>query len=575
MAPPDSALERRVDPRWVLAERPAPELLEATRRDLNIPAVMAKILINRNIVDVEAAKAFLYPSLDYLLDPFLMADMPEAVDRIWAAIQAGERIMVHGDYDVDGVTGTALLVRTLEALGADIDFYIPHRLEAGYGISRYGIDEGRRRQVKLLISVDCGITAVAETAYAQSKGLDIIITDHHQPSDLPDARAVVNPKRPGCPYPFKELPGVALAFKLADAVYRRKAVDLKPVYENLDLVALGCAADIVPLVGENRVLVTCGLAQMQHTQNLGLQALLERLDLKNRRLGTGQLIFVLAPRINALGRMGSALDAVTLLTTADAEEARRIAEVLEHQNQKRRQVDDRMFREALTQVETHVDPDRDRAVVLASEDWHPGVIGIVASRIAEKIHLPTVLISVDRERSKGSGRSIPGFDLYAALAQCQQHLIAFGGHTYAAGLTIDAKQIEAFREGFLAASAGLITPDVLVPQLYIESELLLDQVDMRLVEALRRFAPFGAENPRPVMMSRNVEVVGGIDVVGRNHLKFKARQNGRVLDCIGFNLGHLAYRLSPGEANLDMAYVIEENEWRGKKEIQLQIKDLR
>ena len=571
----ESILERRVEPRWVLAERPKTEVLEQTRMQLKVSPVMAQLLIQRGMANVEEAGKFLYPTLEQLIDPFIMADMDCAVDRVWAAIDAGEKILVHGDYDVDGVTGTSVLMRALSVLGADVDFYIPHRLEDGYGISKHGIDEGVAQGVKLLISVDCGITAIAETLYARTQGVDVVITDHHQPVDLPEAVAVVNPKRSDCPYPFKELPGVALAFKLAEAVYRRRGLDLGSVNGLLDLVALGCAADIVPLVWENRVLVAHGLKLMQRTKNLGLKALLENANLGGRPLGTGQLIFVIAPRINALGRMGSAMEAVTLLTTEDEDEAQRIAQVLETQNLKRREIDTSMLNEALERVEAQVDPLGDRAVVLASESWHPGVIGIVATRIVEKVHLPTVLISIDGHSSKGSARSIPGFDLYAALSRCREHLVAFGGHKYAAGLTIDAQQIDAFRDLFLSVVDDMIDPEDLVPRIHIESEILLNQIDSHLVNDLKRFAPFGAQNTCPIMASRNVEVVGAPSQVGRNHLRFKARQNGRIFDCIGFNLGHLSYRLSPGEANLDMAYVIEENEWRGRKQIQLRIVDLR
>jgi single-stranded-DNA-specific exonuclease len=570
-----SILERRFEPRWAVAERPAPDLLEGIRQELKIPSVMAKILINRGIRDVEEARAFLYPSLDHLVDPFAMRDMGAAAERIWRAIDEGQPIGIHGDYDVDGVTGTALLVRSLRALGADVRFHIPNRLDEGYGISCSAIDEDHRQGVRLMVSVDCGITAVSEAAYARRLGIDLIVTDHHEPGELPQAEAVVNPKRADCDYPFKDLPGVAIAFKLADAVYRYREVDRGPVYRDLDLVALGCAADIVPLVGENRVLVTYGLEQMQHTENLGLQALLENVGLSDTHLGTGQLIFVLAPRINAVGRMGSAMAAVTLLITEDRDEAKQIAELLEHQNQKRRQIDEQTLQEALAMVERDVDPDRDRGVVLASDHWHPGVIGIVASRIAEKVHLPTVLIAVDGAQGKGSGRSIPGFDLYAALSRCQPHLAAFGGHKYAAGLTVDRDQIEPLREAFLKVAEETLRTEEMVPQLSIDDEISLNQIDSRLVALLKQFAPFGPQNMRPVMVSRGVEVVGAPEIVGRNHIKFKARHKGRVLDCIGFDLGHLVYRLTPGEDNLDMAYVIEENRWRGRKTIQLRVKDLR
>lgn len=570
-----SVHERRIEPRWVIAEHPDGDVLAQTRSALNIPTVMAKILLNRGIVDVEDARRFLEPTLDNLLNPFGLMDMDRAVDRIWRAIDAGEKIMIHGDYDVDGVTGTSVLVRALRTLNADVTYYIPHRLEQGYGISHQGIDRGVDMGVSLLISVDCGITAIDEVLYAKSRGVDVVVTDHHQPGILPDAIAVINPKREDCNYAFKELPGVALAFKLAEALFRQKNHDLAPVYDNLDLVALGCAADIVPLVDENRTLVLHGLKRLQKTRNQGLQALLKNVGLWGKELGTGQLVFVLAPRINALGRLDSAMDAVAMLTTQDESEARRIAQVLEEQNVKRREIDSQMLSEALSMVDAQVDVDKDHAVVLASESWHPGVIGIVATRIAEKVHLPTVLISLSGEGGKGSARSIPSFDLFQALSLCREHLMAFGGHKYAAGLTISADKVDEFRTYFLQVAKELMSPEAMIPSIEIESEMSLDQIDMRLVKVLKRFAPFGPQNQRPVMVSKNVEVVGAPMQVGNNHLRFNARQNGRVFDCIGFNLGHLAYRLAPGESNLDMAYVIEENEWRGRKGIQLRIKDLR
>ncbi len=571
----EPVFERRVEPKWILANRPRPEMLDTICSELQIPNVMAKILVNRGIDCVETAREFLYPSLDHLIDPFEMLDMDRAVTRIWEAVEAGEKIMIHGDYDVDGVTGTSVLVRSIRHLGAEVTFYIPNRLDEGYGISKEAIDACCERGVTLLVSVDCGITAVVETEYGRLRGVDVIITDHHQPGELPQAAAVVNPKRPDCTYPFKELPGVALAFKLADALYRHRNLDLGPVYENLDLVALGCAADIVPLVDENRILVAHGLREIKKTRNPGLRALLRKLNLDGRTLGTGQLIFVLAPRINALGRMGSALDAVTMLTTDDADRAMEIAGLLEDQNQRRRQVDERMYREAIDLVDQEVDLENDRAIVLASDDWHPGVIGIVASRIAERVHLPTVLISMDGSSGKGSARSIPGFDLFGALAKCRCHLTSFGGHKYAAGLSVEKTQLPEFRGALLEAVGEMLDQEDLIPKLEIDDEITLNQIDTKLINILKRFGPFGPQNTRPIMMSREVEVVGNPAVVGRNHIRFKARQKGSVFDCIGYNLGHLIYRLTPGESNLDMAYVIEENEWRGRTDIQLRLRDLR
>jgi len=568
-------LDRRVEPRWELMDQSTPEEIESLRASLDISPVMARILLNRGIRTLEQATLFLEPALDHLIDPFIMMDMDRAVERIWQALDAGERILIHGDYDVDGVTGTSVLVLVLKALGADVLFTIPNRLEQGYGISREALEKGVAQGVSLLISVDCGITAVDEVAYAQTLGLDVIVTDHHEPTELPKAVAVVNPKRPDCPYPFLDLPGVALAFKLADALHRARSLDTGPVYRHLDLVALGCAADIVSLVGENRVLVTFGLRQMEATENLGLRVLMRNLHLTGRRLGTGQLIFVVAPRINALGRLGSAIEAVTLLTTEDEDEAQRISELLEQQNRLRREIDERTHAEALEMVAGSVDLERDRAVVLASEQWHPGVIGIVASRIAEQVNLPTVLISAENDPARGSARSIPGFDLYGALTGCQEHLDGFGGHTYAAGLWIRRDQIQPFRDAFLKAAELTLRSQDMVPTLNIDAELTLDQIDAKLMEMLKRFAPFGPQNARLLIVSRGVDVVAGPMHVGKNHIKFKARQNGRVLDCIAYDMGHLDYRLSPGEANLDMAYVIEETDWRGRRGVQLRIRDMR
>lgn len=566
---------RKVEPKWVSAGKPPSGLVERMRRDLAVPAVIARILFNRGITDTLSARRFLNPSLDQLLDPFLLTGMSAAVARTLDALRAQEPILVYGDYDVDGVTGTAVLVRALQRLGAKASFYIPHRVEEGYGISEAGIDEAVRRGVRLLISVDCGITANREVEYARRRGVEVIITDHHQPGPLPLAVAVINPKREDCPYPFKDLSGVALGFKLADALCRAQGADPDLLWEDLDLVALGCAADIVPLVGENRVLVRHGLDRMQTTRNVGLRSLIESVGLEGRPIGTGQVVFVLAPRINAVGRMGNATEAVDLLTTADADAARRAASRLEVQNQLRREADDRTLAEALDMIEKEVDIERDCAIVLASETWHPGVIGIVASRIVEKVQLPTVLIALNGRHGKGSARSIPGFDLYGALCRCRGGLSAFGGHKYAAGLTIDRAQVEAFRQTFQQAVREMLAPDGLTPKITVDEELSLGQVDDRLIGMLREFAPFGPQNMRPVLVSRGVEVVGSPATVGRNHIRFKVRQEGRILDCIGFDMGHLLYRLAPGEPNLDIAYVIEENEWRGKKTVQLRIKDLR
>ena len=564
-----------MEQRWIFPEKTDRETLKKLEEELRVPAIVAQILINRHVDNFEKARRFLRPSLDDLCDPFLMADMDRAVERLVRAIDHGEHIVIHGDYDVDGVSGASFLVHVLRNLGAHISFYIPHRLNEGYGLSLWGIREAHEQGAKLIISVDCGITATEAIREANRLGMDVIVTDHHQPKAvLPEACAVLDPKRDDCPYPFKELAGAGVAFKLAQALFERKGWDQAQFHRHLDLIALGSAADIVPLVNENRVLVKYGLEQMTRTENLGLRALLENVGLSGKPLGTGQVVFILAPRINAVGRMGSALKAVRLLTTDNEGQARNIAQVLEADNRRRKQIDDQTLTEALKMAEETLS-EEDRAIVLAAEGWHQGVIGIVASRIVEHFYLPTVLISLSGPTGKGSARSIPGFDLYGALRACQDTLEAFGGHRYAAGLTIRRERIEDFRRSLQAIAKEKLTDDLRVPHMRVDGEISLSQINDRLVRLLRYFAPFGPQNMKPVMVSRGLEVIGTPAVVGTNHLKFRVRQEGKIFDCIGFGMGDMLYRATPGEANLDLAYVVEENEWMGRKKIQLRLKDLR
>jgi len=561
--------------RWVLQEHPQQKVQDLSEQ-LNVPEIVSRILLNRNICTFEEAREFLRPSLDDLNDPFIMADMERAAERLIRAVRDGESIMIHGDYDVDGVTGVALFKRVLEPLGANLSFYIPDRFTEGYGISKASIERVARDKFGLLVSVDCGIAAVQEVDLAGERGVDVIITDHHEPGPiLPNALAVVNPKRKDCAYPFKELSGVGLAFKLLQAVFLLEKMDPQPVYDNIDLVALGCAADIVPMMQENRILVKYGLERIANTQNVGLRALIETSGLRGKTLGTGQIVFVIAPRINAAGRMDHARKAVHMLTTEDEHEALRIAGDLDSENRSRREIDTQMFKEAEAMANRVEDLDSKLALVLASEGWHQGVVGIVASRVVERFRVPTVLISLEGEVGKGSARSIAGFDLYAALSECRSFLTAFGGHRYAAGLTIQRDRIDAFREAFCEVTRSRLRPEDRTPDLKIDGELRLSDIDSRLIRLLNYFAPFGPGNMRPVMASEDVEVVGVPRIVGTNHLRFKVRQNGAAFDCIGFDMGDLLYRLNPGVPDLDLAYVIEENEWRGKKRIQLRIKDLR
>ncbi len=544
---------------------------------LNVPEIIARLLLNRGISTPEAAERFFRPSLAHLHDPFLMKDMDRAVARLLEALRHKERIMVYGDYDVDGITAVSMTYLLLRRLGGDVIFYIPDRLRQGYGLSEVGVREAHRRGASLIVSVDCGVTACQEVALANSLGMEVIICDHHEPrSVLPEAVAVLDPKRPDCAYPFKELAGVGVTFKLLQALFMTLGQDQALVEEFVDYVAIGSAADIVPLVDENRVLVAEGLRRLNAgPRKVGVQALLETAGLVEREIGTGQVVFIVAPRINAVGRMGDALRAVRLLTTDVPQQARNIAAILEAENRARKNIDEETFAQALRMLEADYDPQRDLVLVLAQEGWHPGVIGIVASRIVERYYRPTIMITLDGEVGKGSARSIPGFDIYAALKQGEDLLIEFGGHKYAAGLTVRRERVEPLRERLQQVAAAQLGEELRVPKLRVEGEIRLSHITPRTFALLKQFAPFGPQNMRPVFVSRGLQVVGESRIVGNNHLKLKVRQDGIVIDAIGFNLGDLSYRVAPGEGNLDIAYVIEENEFQGQHLLQLRLKDLR
>ena len=561
---------------WIVTDPPEEKKLRELAESLKVPKVIARVLLNRGIESYGLAEKFFRPKWEDLYDPFLMKDMEKAAERVISAIKQKERIFVYGDYDVDGVTAVSLLYLFLRKLGSEVFFYIPDRLQEGYGLSKAGIQYAANVDAGLLISVDCGITGVEEVAMARELGIDVIISDHHEPGEkLPTAIAILDPKREGCPYPFKELAGVGVAYKLIQAVSEKLGLSEEIPREYVDLVALGSAADIVPLVDENRVLVKKGLEKINRLERIGIRALVESSGLFGRKIGTGQIVFILAPRINAVGRLGNAERAVRLLITDSDQQARNIASILESENRNRKNIDEETFQQAMELMESNFDPQSDRAVVLSHEGWHPGVIGIVASRIAEWAYRPTIMIAVEDGVGKGSARSISNFDIYSAIKQCEKYLTAFGGHKYAAGLTIEPDKIDAFREEFKKIAAEMLKDEGLVQTLRVDAEINLSEITDKMVRLLNEFAPFGPQNMRPVFLSRNLQVVGTPRIVGKNHLKFKVRQGGVVYDAIGFDLGSLFYRLTPGEDNLDMIYVAEENHWNGQGKIQLRVKDLR
>jgi single-stranded-DNA-specific exonuclease len=564
-----------MEQKWELHEEAPLEQIEELGRQAGVPTIVARALYNRGLTDAQAVENFFNPSTALLHDPFLMKDMDRAVDRILRALREKEPITLYGDYDVDGITSVSMLYLFFRDLGGLVYPYIPDRQTEGYGLSAQGIREAAARG-GLVLSVDCGITSLAEAQLAEQLGLSLIISDHHEPADeLPKAAAVVDPKRPDCAYPFKDLAGVGVAYKLAQGILAAMKLDQEYVEKYIDLVALGSAADIVPLVGENRVFVKEGLDKINIRPEVGIQSLIEIAGLKPGRIEVGHIIFGLAPRINAVGRLGDALRAVRLLVTRDKAVSRDTAQVLERENRRRKEIDNTTLQEAIAEIEPTYDPDKTRSIVLAHEKWHPGVIGIVASRLIERYYRPTVMISIEDNIGKGSARSIAGFDIFSALKSCGDCLLQFGGHKYAAGLTIEAGRIPEFRDRFDAIARELIPESDLKPKIKIDAEISLDQITPQVVAALARFAPFGPSNHRPNFLSRNLEVVAGPRIVGSNHLKFRVQQNGEVFDAIGFNLGDYIYRVDNGMRTLELVYVVEETEYLNRRFVQLRVRDLK
>ena len=570
------------DHRWTLAEPPSAEVVARLSREINVPEPIARILVFRGINDYDKAKAYFRPSLELLHDPFLMGDMEIAVSRILDAISRKEKLLVFGDYDVDGTNGAAMLFLFLRGIGADVEYYIPDRIKEGYGISRQGIEKAHNDGVHVFIAIDCGITAVDQVSFARELGLDVIICDHHETgSVLPAAVAVLDPIKPGDPYPFKYLCGCGVGFKLIQGL-ARKLGNESLVLPYLDLVTLASTADIVPLIGENRVLSKIGLESINTNPRPGIKALIEGAGLKIGQITTGQIVFVLAPRINAVGRLGDANRAVRMLTSDDPLEGQELSRVLEEENRNRRKIDEDTFAEAQLLAETLFDVEGDAAIVLHQEHWHPGVVGIVASRMVEKYYKPAIMMATVDGVAKGSARSVSGFDVYKALKRCEETIIQFGGHKYAAGLTVELTRLNDFRAAFNAAVKDLMSEELKTPELRIDVEISLNELSPRFSRILREFAPFGPSNMRPTFLTRNLEVHGTPRIVGKNHLRFKVKQNGTVFDAIGFGLGDLLPRVAGGRKNLECVFTIEENDWhapsggrQGDPLPQLKIKDLR
>ena len=563
-----------VPPQWVVHPRADIERARVLARELNVPLLVAQTLVNRGVIDVAEALQFLDPSLEQLHDPFLLKGLDLAVERIERAIRDREPMLVFGDYDVDGITSTYLLTSVVRALGARAEYRIPHRTRDGYGLSIEAIEKAHAAGTKLVVTVDCGITAVEPVQRALELGIDTVITDHHEPAAvLPTASAIVNPRQPGCAYPFKHLAGVGVTYKLVEALLRGGGT--RPAASDyLDIVAIGTIADVVPLIGENRVLARAGLSRIAQSQRLGLRALIEVAGLAGREITGGHVAFVLAPRINAAGRMGNAEQGMRLLLSREPEEARACAESLEEDNQRRRTADEQVLIEATEVVQRELKWPDCASIVLWSDRWHPGVIGIVASRLVERYQRPTVLIAVQGERGRGSGRSLPGLDLNALLTRCSDLLEAHGGHAFAAGLTVRTERLPALRERIEALVAEELAVDRFVPRLTIDAEAGLGECDMTLIQSLERMSPHGFDNPEPVFAARGVSLDSVTTVGGGKHLKVRLRDATGVVDGIGFGLADRAARIRAGSV-VDVAFVPSRNEWRGDMQVQLRLKDLR
>ncbi|MEK7824006.1 MAG: single-stranded-DNA-specific exonuclease RecJ [Candidatus Eisenbacteria bacterium] len=560
-----------VPTQWVLHPRSQPQRALLLARELGAPPAIGHTLVNRGLADAAAALRFLSPALDDLHDPFQLLGLDAAVERIRRAIEAGETILVQGDYDVDGITSTYILHTTLTELGGTSRCRIPHRTRDGYGLSVAAVEEARSLGGTLIVTVDCGITAVEAVARAKTLGIDTVITDHHEPSSaLPDACAIVNPLRPGCPYPFKSLAGVGVTYKLVEALLRGRGRSQR-AQEFLDVVALGTIADVVPLVGENRILATLGLERLNRTRHLGLRALLERCGLAGRRVTSGQIAFVLAPRINAAGRMGHAEQALRLLLARDEGEARACAESLEDDNERRRRFDATAAAEAAARVEQELGWPECASILLWSEDWHPGVLGIVASRMVERFQRPTILVALDGDRGRGSGRSLSGLDLTRVLDGCGDLLEAYGGHALAAGLTVTRDRLLELRERFERLVRERAKPGDFVRRLEFDADVSLGECDAGLVEWVERLSPHGLGNPEPVYRVARAEVDSASVVGGGKHLRLSVRDRTGSAEAIGFGLGGQADAVRRAGA-CALAFVPTRNEWNGVSRIQLKLK---
>lgn len=581
-----------MDKRWVIKNMPDNEVVEPLSKALNINGVLTGLLIQRGITNFEEAKSFFRPQLTDLHDPFLMKDMENAVERIEQARIAGEKIMVYGDYDVDGTTAVSIVYSFLKNTHKKVDFYIPDRYNEGYGISYKGIDHTLETGHSLLISLDCGIKAVDKVKYAKEKGLDIIICDHHRPGDeIPDAVAVLDPKQEDCNYPYKDLSGAGVGFKLIQAISMRSGLAVEKLYSYLDLVSISIAADVVSITGENRILSYYGLKYLNKSPRTGIKYLLKSagVDKKvslgtdhyfKRKITVTDLVFLLGPRINAAGRIDSAIDSVRLLISNNKDYAAKLGKQINDLNTTRRELDSNITQHALDILKEEDEKLDRKASIVYREDWHKGVVGIVASRLIDSYYRPTIVLTKADGLITGSARSVKKFDIYDAIESTSHLLENFGGHTYAAGLSLKPENFDKFKEEFYVYTEKHLKEDMLIPEIEIDAELYISDINTKFYKILKQFAPFGPGNMSPVFVTNNVIDTGYAKLVGKKeskHLKFSVvhpDRTGNPIPAIAFNQAQHLEKMRAG-IPFDICYHIDENTWLGNTTLQLRVMDLK
>ncbi|MDQ1086959.1 single-stranded-DNA-specific exonuclease RecJ [Siphonobacter sp. SORGH_AS_1065] len=568
-----------VEKRWSYQKLPETsedkQTVESLAQAINVNSFLATLLWQRNIREFDSAKSFFRPQLSELHDPMLMKDMDRAVERLTLALNRGEKILIYGDYDVDGTTSVALFYGYLKTFYDHLEFYIPDRYKEGYGVQKPGITYAAENGFTLIVTLDCGIKSVDLVAEAKNLGIDFIICDHHRPGEvIPEAEAVLDPKRVDCPYPFKELTGCGVGFKLLQAYNQYHQIPTEGLFEYLDLLAISIAADIVPITGENRILAHYGLKQLNAAPRTGLRTLIKSASLKPP-LDITNVVFGISPRINAAGRIKHAYDAVNLLLCEDENEAEEFARIINTHNTDRRQFDTRITQEALTMIETDDWLKSAKSTVLFKNDWNKGVVGIVASRCIEQYYRPTIILTESNEKAAGSARSVPGFDVYEAIEACSDLLEQYGGHMYAAGLTLKVENVPAFQRRFEEVVSRKIQEEHLSPLVDVDMKLPLSAISDKFYGIISQMGPFGPENMTPVFVAEQVQLYGTPRILKEKHLKMDVRQSGsQIFSCIGFGMAHFYEKLLTGRP-FDLCYQVEINEFQGKRTLQLQIKDIK